>query len=259
MSRPNPNNKQYGNVVYLGIRHSREKHHVKTTPHESIEIDFKGVVGDYHAHYLEPDPIRLPEYKKAEAEILEKHQQGYKLFRLAQVHVMDTNTASTLKTSLDINLAPGIAGEQILLDGVDLNACHAGTHIKLGNEVVLEIICCRSYCYRFSADIETNNRFNKIELEHKIMRSLFVTRTVNNGSAHLGIYAHVVQGGQIKVGDTVEVDPTTSKFYNTSDTPMLPEKANEIRDARFRWFNYEELLAYDTINSKDKIAKFFNL
>lgn len=258
MSRPNPNSFQYGKVLYVGAKSSREKSHVKTLPAESIHINYTGVQGDYHSGFLETNPARLPEFKNKENLIDEKHAAGYRLFRMAQVHLMDTNTAKVLKSNLNINLLPGTAGEQILIDGVDLNALHEESYIKIGPNVILETVCCRSYCSRFTLDIENTASDLDSNFNNKIMKSLFETRN-ELGSAHVGIYARVIKTGIVSMGDSVEIDPSWSQHYNKSDTPMLGEKMKEIKEARFKWFTVEQLLENDKIHSPEQIESFFQV
>lgn len=258
MSRPNPNSFQYGKVLYVGAKLSREKSHVKTLPAESICIDDTGVQGDYHSRYLETNPACLPEFKNKEKLIEEKHSAGYRLFRMAQVHLMDTNTAKVLKSNLNINLLPGTAGEQILVDGVDLNALHEGSYIKIGPNVILETVCCRSYCSRFTLDIENTTSDLDSNFNNKIMKSLFETSS-KAGSAHVGIYARVIKTGIVSIGDSVEVDPSWSQHYNKSNTPILGEKMKQIKEARFKWFTVEQLLENDKIHSPERIKSFFRV
>jgi MOSC domain-containing protein YiiM len=86
------------------------------------------------------------------------------------------------------NLAPGYAGENVTIAGLDWVSMIPGTRLQLGDTVQLEIASYTTPCranMRWFAD----KRYSRIHQKH------------HPGSSR--VYARVLQPGTIRAGDTV--------------------------------------------------------
>lgn len=101
-----------------------------------------------------------------------------------QLNVMHAEQLAELGTE-GFKVGPGEMGEQIVIAGVDPAALVAGARVKLG-AAVIEVVEPRTGCGRFEA------------IQGKL-------RTEAQG--RLGVIARVVSGGELAVGDVVEVLP----------------------------------------------------
>lgn len=102
-----------------------------------------------------------------------------------QLNVMLAETLAELAGE-GFRVAPGEMGEQIVLAGVDPAALAEGARLKLG-EAVIEVGIPRTGCARFEM-IQGQPR--------------------GNAKGRLGVLATVVSGGEVAVGDAVEVLPS---------------------------------------------------
>ena len=121
------------------------------------------------------DRVRLVERKGIEGDA-----KGSTTTR--QLNVMFAEVLAELEQE-GFQTAPGEMGEQIVLTGVDPAALVEGTRLKLG-EAVIEIGILRTGCARF-------------EMIHGQPRKAVTGR--------LGVLATVVTGGEVAVGDAVEI------------------------------------------------------
>lgn len=113
---------------------------------------------------------------------IEGDQKGSSTKR--QLNVMLAETLAELEGE-GFRVAPGEMGEQIVLAGLDPAALAEGAHLKLG-EAVIEVGILRTGCARF-------------EMIHGQPRGVVKGR--------LGVMATVVTGGEVAVGDAVDVLP----------------------------------------------------
>ncbi|HEY3968810.1 MAG TPA: MOSC domain-containing protein [Planctomycetaceae bacterium] len=98
-----------------------------------------------------------------------------------QLNVM---SAETLKVLHDegFQTAPGELGEQIVIDGIDVDALPVGSQIQLGSAAIIEVTMPRTGC----------DRFEHIQGKFKgLVRG------------RLGAMARVIAGGPIAIGDPV--------------------------------------------------------
>lgn len=100
-----------------------------------------------------------------------------------QLNLMSFETLQAL-SSEGFNVEPGQMGEQIVMQGVDVNALSAGDRMQIGDGAVIEVTVPRTGCDRFEA------------LQSKL-------RT--DASGRMGVMARVISGGVIRVGDKVKV------------------------------------------------------
>jgi MOSC domain-containing protein YiiM len=96
-----------------------------------------------------------------------------------QINVMSAATLARLAEE-GFTTGPGAMGEQIVLDGIDVDALSEGTRIRLGESAIVEVINPRTGC----------DRFEHIQGKHKKL-----------ARGRLGVMVRVVAGGPIAVGD----------------------------------------------------------
>jgi MOSC domain-containing protein YiiM len=98
-----------------------------------------------------------------------------------QLNVMSAQSLASL-ASEGFKTGPGQMGEQIVVDGVEIDALPVGTRVRLGESAVIEVTIARTGC----------DRFEHIQGKHKKL-----------ARGRLGVMARVVTGGPIAVGDPV--------------------------------------------------------
>lgn len=101
-----------------------------------------------------------------------------------QLNVMLAETLVELAAE-GFQTRPGAMGEQIVLAGLDPNALAAGTRLKLGSAII-EIGIPRTGCARFE---------------------MIQGKPKQSAQGRLGAMARVVIGGEVAVGDPVDVLP----------------------------------------------------
>lgn len=100
-----------------------------------------------------------------------------------QVNLMSAETLAHLRDE-GFHTAPGEMGEQIVLEGIDVDGLAEGARLRLGGSAVVEINIPRTGC----------DRFERIQKKFKgLVRG------------RMGVMARVVVGGPIAVGDAVAV------------------------------------------------------
>ncbi len=112
---------------------------------------------------------------------------------LRQVHLIHAELLAELAGS-GFDVAPGALGENVTTAGVDLLLLPAGTRLRLGAEVVVEVTGLRNPC----AQIE---RFREGLLAKVLDRDAaggLVRRT--------GVMSVVLEGGLVRPGDAIEVE-----------------------------------------------------
>jgi MOSC domain-containing protein YiiM len=98
-----------------------------------------------------------------------------------QLNIMSAAALAQLRNE-GFHTGPGQMGEQIILEGIDVDHLPAGTKIKLGLSAIVEVIEPRTGC----------DRFEHIQGKHKkLVRG------------RLGVMARVTASGKIAVGDAV--------------------------------------------------------
>lgn len=100
-----------------------------------------------------------------------------------QLNIMCYETLESLRAE-GFNTAPGQMGEQLILRGIDLVDHAPGTVVRIGSSVLVEVLELRSGCDRFEK---------------------YQGKSPRLAARRLGVMARVMQGGQIRVGDAVEV------------------------------------------------------
>lgn len=100
-----------------------------------------------------------------------------------QLNVMCYETLQGLDGE-GFSVAPGKMGEQLIISGLDLVDLEPGTRVQIGTDAQIEVIEQRNGCERF---------------EH------IQGKSPSLAQRRLGVMAGVVQGGVIRVGDSVQV------------------------------------------------------
>jgi MOSC domain-containing protein YiiM len=98
-----------------------------------------------------------------------------------QLNVMSAETLATLATQ-GYATGPGQMGEQLVLDGLDVDGLAPGDQIRIGSAAVIELVKARTGC----------DRFEHIQGQPRT-------------GARLGYMARVATAGDIRVGDPVQV------------------------------------------------------
>ena len=109
---------------------------------------------------------------------------------LRQVLLIDTTILAEL-ASQDIDLEPGMMGENILVDGISVISLAIGTRIEVG-EAVLEITEVRNPCYQLN------------EMHPHLLEAV---KTFGTGSdpRNTGMMTRILKSGWVRPGDTVAV------------------------------------------------------
>ncbi|GAB4336875.1 MAG: MOSC domain-containing protein [Dehalococcoidia bacterium] len=107
------------------------------------------------------------------------------------------------------NVFPGATGENITIEGLDWERVVPGSRLRLGREVVIEVTGYTTPCWK-NAQWFRDGDMNRM-----------------NQKTHPGesrVYARVLHGGEIVMGDPVQLLPATAR-----------ERALRQQPATFRW------------------------
>ncbi len=100
-----------------------------------------------------------------------------------QLSIMSAATLAILCQE-GFQTGPGQMGEQLVLEGIDVDSLPAGSKLRLGPSAIVEVLIPRTGC----------DRFERIQGKHKkLVRG------------RLGIIARVTASGKIAVGDVVSL------------------------------------------------------
>jgi MOSC domain-containing protein YiiM len=125
--------------------------------------------------------VTIPETNLIAGKGIEGDRKGK--FEGRQLNIMSAESLKALQND-GFRTGPGELGEQIVVEGLDVNVLPAGTRIQLGTTGVVEVTEPRSGCDRF---------------EHIQGKSKGLVR------GRFGVLARVVAGGPIAVGDVVKI------------------------------------------------------
>ena len=144
----------------------------------SIVYRPKGTARPQDHYAREPvERVRLAEFKGIQGDM-----KGSSTAR--QLNVMLAETLAELEGE-GFQVAPGQMGEQIVLAGVDPASLVEGRRLRIG-EAVIEVGEPRTGCARFE---------------------MIQGKPRGDATGRLGVLARVVSGGEVAVGDAVEVLP----------------------------------------------------
>ena len=92
-------------------------------------------------------------------------------------------------------IAPGATGENVTTAGIDWNRVNPGARLRLGETVLIEVTGYTEPCWK-NAQWFTEGDFNVIDQQER--------------PGFSRVYARVLEGGQLRPGDTVELIPGTA-------------------------------------------------
>jgi len=87
--------------------------------------------------------------------------------------------------SLGFNVCPGDFAENLTCEGIDLVSLPVGTHISVGEEIVLEITQIGKECH---AGCAVYSQIGKCIMPQ------------------MGVFAKVIRGGVVRAGDTIRIE-----------------------------------------------------
>jgi MOSC domain-containing protein YiiM len=105
------------------------------------------------------------------------------------LNIMDAETLEELKAE-GFPVGPGIMGENLVVQGIRLDQQPAGTHLRIGDSVLVETTKLREPCT------------NLTPIDARMPESVV---------GRVGVLATVLQGGEIRVGDPVKIVPGEAK------------------------------------------------
>jgi MOSC domain-containing protein YiiM len=142
-----------------------------------------GVEGDYHAGEF----VRHRYLARKDPNVS----------NVRQVLLIDTAILSYL-AGQDIHLEPGMMGENLVLDGIDLMALPIGTRLEVG-EATLEITEIRHPCYQLNES-------------HPNLLEAVKSSGTGSDPHNAGMLARILKGGWVRPGDRAKILPQTEDF-----------------------------------------------
>jgi len=112
------------------------------------------------------------------------------------VYVYGEEDAQWWAREVGNDFPPGVFGENLRVEGLDVNASRIGDRWRIGEEVVLQVTRPRKPCQTFARWVE----------EQGIASSRgWVKRFAASG--RLGPYLRVLRAGEVRTGDRIVVEP----------------------------------------------------
>lgn len=111
---------------------------------------------------------------------------------LRQVHLLSEELIDELNAE-GFTVTPGDLGENITTRGLDLIKFPAGTRLRLGAEVTLEVTGLRYPCSKLD------------DLEKGLFQAVIGQDEHGDQVLKLGVMSIVVAGGEVRAGDAIEV------------------------------------------------------
>lgn len=100
-----------------------------------------------------------------------------------QINIMGAATLQRLSEA-GFKTGPGEMGEQMIIDGLDVDGLAVGARLRLGETATVEVTSLRTGCTRF----ETIQGQQRSDAEHQ-----------------MGVLVRVLEGGPVRLGDPVVV------------------------------------------------------
>jgi len=111
---------------------------------------------------------------------------------LRQVHLLHAELLDELRAG-GFALVPGQIGENVLTRDVDLLALPTGTRLRLGADAVIEVTGLRNPCYQLAG------------IQPGLMKATLARAPDGALIRKAGIMAIVLEGGEIRPGDAIEI------------------------------------------------------
>ncbi len=121
-----------------------------------------------------------------------RKRQNPDLPNLAQVHFLHAELFDEVAAQ-GFDLAPGVMGENVLTEGIDLLSLPTGTIFRVGPEAVVEISGIRNPCHQIDG------------VAKGLARAMIGRDAAGKMTRKAGIMGIVVTGGTITPGDTIAV------------------------------------------------------
>lgn len=112
---------------------------------------------------------------------------------LRQVHLIHAELIDELETA-GFRVSPGAMGENVTTRGIDLLGLPAGTRLRLGAEALIEVTGLRNPCRQLN------------DFQPGLMGATLDRDADGNLVRKAGIMAVVLDGGEIKPGDAIEIE-----------------------------------------------------
>ncbi|WGF89934.1 MOSC domain-containing protein [Marinivivus vitaminiproducens] len=113
---------------------------------------------------------------------------------LRQVHLIHAELIAELRAA-GFEVAPGIMGENVTTEGIELLGLSAGTTMRLGEDAIIEITGLRNPCAQLDA------------YQAGLTRAVLDRDAAGRLIRKAGVMAVVRSGGMVGAGDAIHVDP----------------------------------------------------
>ena len=123
---------------------------------------------------------------------------------LRQVHLMHAELFDELREA-GFTVSAGQMGENVTTSGVDLLGLPTGARLHLGGEAVLEVTGLRNPCRQLD------------KFQSGLMAATLARDADGNLIRKAGIMAVVLEGGEVREGDSIRVE-----LPSTPHTPLAP-------------------------------------
>jgi MOSC domain-containing protein YiiM len=112
---------------------------------------------------------------------------------LRQVHLVQAELFDELSAA-GFRIGPGAIGENVTTRGIDLLALPRGTRLRLGADAVVELTGLRNPCLQLDA------------YQAGLMHAVLDRDAQGNLVRKAGVMSIVVSSGEVRPGDTIEID-----------------------------------------------------
>jgi MOSC domain-containing protein YiiM len=112
---------------------------------------------------------------------------------LRQVHLIHAELFDELRAK-GFDVTPGLMGENVTTQGIDLLALPAGTRLHLGGAAVVQVTGLRNPCYQLDG------------LQQGLMQATLARDAGGNLIRKAGVMAIVIAGGDVAVGDAIRIE-----------------------------------------------------
>jgi MOSC domain-containing protein YiiM len=118
---------------------------------------------------------------------------------LRQVHLIHAELFDEL-AGKGFAIRPGEMGENVTTRGMNLLALSAGARLRLGGEAVVEITGLRNPCFKLDG------------IAPGLMQAVLEKGPGKTLVRKAGVMARVVTSGEVRAGDSIEVDFAPARF-----------------------------------------------
>ncbi len=171
--------------------HASEHHSVSKTSLPAITlVEGIGVEGDAHSG--------------AKVKHLSRVRRDATRPNLRQVHLIHSELLDELKEK-GFGVEPGMMGENITTSGIDLLSLSVGTHLKIGDQAIVELTGLRNPCSQLD------------DLIPGLMKAVLDRGPDGELIRKTGVMGIVLSGGEVRPGDRVSIEQSSE-----AHTPLQP-------------------------------------